>query len=104
MRVAYYAHYLNWFEAGRSDLLRESGVSYRDLESHGVFLPVVEAHCRYLKPAHYDDLLRILTKVSQAKRTRLLFEYEVRRIGSQGRRVDRGGPGEPGEPGARWAR
>ncbi len=80
MRVAYYAHYLNWFEVGRSNLLRESGVSYREVEGQGVFLPVVEAHCRYLKPARYDDLLRVITKVSQAKRARLLFEYEVRRI------------------------
>ncbi len=83
MRVAYYAHYLNWFEVARSNLLRESGVSYREVESQGVFLPVLEAHCRYLKPAHYDDLLRIVTKVSQAKRARLLFEYEVRRISDQ---------------------
>ena len=92
MRVAYYAHYLNWFEAGRSNLLRKSGLSYRDLESQGVFLPVIEAHCRYLKPAHYDDLLRILTKVSQAKRTCLLFEYKVRRIGIQGSPIKRDGP------------
>lgn len=80
MQIAYYAHYLNWFEVGRSNLLRESGVSYRDVESQGVFLPVVEAHCRYLKPARYDDLLRIITKVSQAKRARLLFEYEIHRV------------------------
>lgn len=83
MRVAYYAHYLNWFEVGRSNLLRESGVSYREVESQGVFLPVVEAHCCYLKPARYDDLLRIITKVSQPKRARLLFEYEIHRIGPQ---------------------
>ena len=83
MRVVYYTHYLNWFEVGRSNLLRESGVSYREVESQGVFLTVVEAHCRYLKPARYDDLLRIITKVSQPKRARLLFEYEIHRIRPQ---------------------
>ena len=81
MRVAYYAHYLNWFEVGRSNLLRERGVSYREVETQGIFLPVVEAHCRYLKPARYDDLLRIVTKVSQAQGARLSFEYEIRRTG-----------------------
>ena len=83
MRVAYYAHYLNWFEVGRSHLLRELGMSYRKVEQEAVFLPVVEAHCRYLKPARYDDLLRITTKVSQPKRARLLFEYEVHRAGDE---------------------
>jgi len=79
MRVAYYAHYLNWFEVGRSHLLRELGMSYSKIEREAVFLPVVEAHCRYLKPARYDDLLRITTRVSQPKGARLLFEYEVHR-------------------------
>jgi acyl-CoA thioester hydrolase len=79
MRVAYYAHYLNWFEVGRSHLLRELGMSYRRIEREAMFLPVVEAHCRYLKPARYDDLLRVTTKVSKPKGARLLFEYEVHR-------------------------
>ena len=79
MRVVYYAHYLNWFEVGRSHLLRELGMSYRRIEREAMFLPVVEAHCRYLKPARYDDLLLVTTKVSKPKGARLLFEYEVHR-------------------------
>jgi len=79
MRVAYYAHYLNWFEVGRSHLLREIGMSYREIEGEALFLPVVEAHCRYWKPARYDDLLRITTKLSPPKGARLLFEYEIHR-------------------------
>jgi len=83
MRVAYYAHYLNWFEVGRSSLLRELGMSYRDIEREAIFLPVVESHCRYLKPARYDDLLRITTRVSRPKGARLLFEYEIHRVPDQ---------------------
>jgi acyl-CoA thioester hydrolase len=79
MRVAYYAHYLNWFEVGRSHLLRELGMSYRKIEGEALFLPVVEAHCRYVKPARYDDLHRITTKLSLPKGARLLFEYEIYR-------------------------
>ena len=79
MRVAYYAHYLNWFEVGRSHLLRELGMSYRKIEREAVFLPVVESHCLYLRPARYDDLLRVTTRVSRPKGARLLFEYEIHR-------------------------
>jgi acyl-CoA thioester hydrolase len=80
MRVAYYAHYLNWFEVGRSNLLRQLGMSYREIERQSVFLPVVESHCRYLNPARYDDLLRITTNVSRPTRARLLFEYQIHRV------------------------
>lgn len=77
MGVVYHAHYFNWFEVGRTDLLRQMGMSYRELETDQVFLPVVEAECRYVKPARYDDLLRITTSVSRIHRTRLRFGYEI---------------------------
>lgn len=81
MCVAYYAHYFTWFEVGRSDLLRQLGMSYREIEDESVFLPVVESHCRYIKPARYDDLLQVTTQVSQPGRARLFFEYQVHRVG-----------------------
>ncbi len=83
MGVAYYAHYLNWFEVGRSDLLRRLGMSYRDMEAQSVFLPVVEAHCRYLQSARYDDLLRVTTRLAKSDSRRLNFEYAVHRVGDE---------------------
>lgn len=83
MGVAYYAHYLAWFEVGRSDLLRRLGMSYRDMEAQSVFLPVVEAHCRYLKSARYDDLLRVTTRLVKPDRRRLHFEYKVHRLADE---------------------
>lgn len=83
MGFAYYAHYFVWFEVGRSDLLRQLGMSYREVERESVFFPVVEAHCSYLKPARYDDLLQITTRAARRERVRLLFEYEVRRLESE---------------------
>jgi acyl-CoA thioester hydrolase len=61
MGQAYYGNYLRWFEHGRSEWFRACGMSYRGLEEKGVYLPVIEAHCRYRKPAFYDDILTIVT-------------------------------------------
>src|SRR5205807_7689876 len=61
MGVVYYANYLVWFEVGRTDLLRESGWSYREMETDGYGLPVIEAHCMYRESARYDDELEVRT-------------------------------------------
>jgi len=79
MGQAYYGNYLKWFEVGRAEWFRCSGTSYRQLESSGIYLPVIEAHCYYLKPAFYDDALSICTRFSFAGPARLRFDYEVKR-------------------------
>ena len=61
MGVVYYANYLVWFEVGRTDLLRESGWNYREMEKEGYALPVIEAHCTYRESAKYDDDLEVRT-------------------------------------------
>lgn len=80
MGVVYYANYFAWFEVGRADHLRQKGMSYRELESQSLYLPVVDAQCRYIKPAHYDDLLQITTKAHMPNRARVHFEYEIHRL------------------------
>jgi acyl-CoA thioester hydrolase len=77
MGQAYYSNYLRWFEAGRAEWFRSCGMSYRELEEKGVFLPVVEAHCAYKKPAFYDDMLLIATEFKLVGPARLRFDYEV---------------------------
>ena len=81
MGQAYYGNYLKWFEVGRAEWFRARGMSYREVESRGVFLPVVEAHCSYRKPAFYDDILYIATSFEFAGPARLKFEYEITRDG-----------------------
>lgn len=80
MGVAYYANYFAWFEVGRADHFRQSGTTYRELERRSLFLPVVEAHCKYMKPACYDDLLQVTTRSTVENRVRIRFDYEIRRI------------------------
>ena len=79
MGVVYYANYFVWFEVGRTDLLRHAGWTYREMESAGVSLPVIDAHCAYHQPARYDDELEIRAGGSLMSQVRVAFEYEVRR-------------------------
>ena len=77
MGVVYYANYFVWFEVGRTDLLRSTGSTYRELEAEGVALPVIEANCAYLRPARYDDELEIHTAGRFVSPIRVEFTYEV---------------------------
>lgn len=78
MGVAYHAHYFAWFELGRTELMRELGHSYHDLEEHeGILFPVREARARYRAPARYDDELAIRTRVSEVGGARVRFDYRI---------------------------
>ena len=79
MGVVYYANYLVYFERLRNELVRAGGRSYRQWEEEGINLPVVEAHCDYLKPARYDDLITISGRLAEVKKVRLRINCEVRR-------------------------
>jgi acyl-CoA thioester hydrolase len=90
MGVVYYANYLVWFEVARTDLLRTSGWSYREMEADGFSLPVVEARCDYLAPARYDDELEIRTTGTLLSPVRLRFDYDVFLSGGSDRLLARG--------------
>lgn len=77
MGVVYHGNYLNWFEVGRTELLRDLGESYRTVEEKGLMLPVMDIVIRYLKPAKYDDLLNICTKIVHYSGVKLTFAYEI---------------------------
>jgi acyl-CoA thioester hydrolase len=77
MGVVYYANYLVWFEVGRADLLRSLGWTYREMEVAGIQLPVIEAHCEYLKPARYDDEIEVRTEGRMLSPVRMEFQYQV---------------------------
>jgi len=80
MGVVYYANYLRWFEAGRTEFLRAKGLSYSEFEAREkLILPVVEAGVTYRQPARYDDLVAVETRLAEARRASARFEYEVKR-------------------------
>jgi len=77
MAIVYYSNYLKLFEIGRTEWLREQGITYREVESRGFFLPVTEAYLKYWKPAVYDDLLTIETSIGFVKRASTSFDYTI---------------------------
>jgi acyl-CoA thioester hydrolase len=80
MGVVYYANYLRWFEAGRTEFLRAKGLSYGEFEAREkLMLPVTEAGLTYLMPARYDDLVAIEVSLVRVKRASARFHYAVRR-------------------------
>ncbi len=77
MGYCYYGNYAQFYEVGRVEALRNLGYSYRSLEESGIMLPVLEFKIKYLKPAYYDDLLKVKTTVHDIKGARILFTYEM---------------------------
>jgi acyl-CoA thioester hydrolase len=78
MGVVYYANYFVWFEVARTEWLRAHGWTYREMEESGVLLPVIEAHCEYLRPARYDDEIEVHAEGQRASLARIAFAYDVR--------------------------
>ncbi|MBP3558027.1 MAG: acyl-CoA thioesterase [Thermoguttaceae bacterium] len=82
MGVVYHGNYFTYFEMGRTELLREAtGVSYRDVEESATKMVVVKAECSFIKPAKYDDLLTLKTRVLRTTRASLEHEYRLFRDG-----------------------
>ncbi len=80
MNVVYYANYLVWFEVGRTELCRDYGFNYRDMEREdGLCIIVAEARCRYKAPARYDDEIEVRTCLRETRKRVLIFDYEVYR-------------------------
>jgi acyl-CoA thioester hydrolase len=79
MGIVYHGSYLPWFEIGRTTLLKEIGLPYRQLEADGFRLPVLEVSAKYLRPAVYDDALTIITTMREKPLLRIRLEYEVKR-------------------------
>ena len=77
MQVVYYANYFVYFERVRNEMLRESGLTYSQMEKRGLLLPVVEAHCVYRLPAVYDDLVDIVGWFETGTATRIRIVCEI---------------------------
>src|SRR5947209_16359325 len=82
MGFLHHANYFVYFEQGRTELLRQRGESYRDIEDAGHFLVIVDIGCRFKRPAHYDDLLTLRTTVERVTHVKIIHKYEVFRDGT----------------------
>ena len=77
MKYVYYGNYAQYFEVARVELFRSLGISYDEIESQGIWLPVSEYSIKYLKPALYDEVLEIHTFIKKIPGVRVEFEYEI---------------------------
>ena len=78
MGVVYHANYLIWFEVGRVELMRAMGFEYKTMETEDdCHIVVAEAHCRYEKPARYDEVLRVRTRIAEWRNRIVKFSYEI---------------------------
>lgn len=77
MGIAYNAHYLTWFEIGRTELMRSAGFPYREVEEQGVNLPLVGTAFRLRAPVSYDDVLNTRTWIQEVRSRAITFAYEI---------------------------
>lgn len=88
MGVVYHGRYLEWFEAARTEMLRDHGLPYKDLENQGFSLPVIKVCCRYHKPVRYDDQAVIQTLLTELNPLKLKLEYRLFVKGDPSLRVE----------------
>lgn len=77
MGFVYYGNYPQYYEVARADAMRNLGMTYREMEEKGVVMPIATMQIKYIRPAHYDDLLTIKTIVPGLPASRMHFDYEV---------------------------
>ena len=78
MGVVYHSNYFPYFESARAESIRQLGFTYADMEMMGVIMPVIDVHCRYLRPAKYDDLLTVKTILKELPvHHKIEFHHEV---------------------------
>lgn len=77
MGIVYHTNYIKWFEIGRSEIFRQLGLFYSEIEKHGFNFPVTEVYCNYLLPAKYDQLLFVETRIDYISRVVIKFFYNI---------------------------
>jgi acyl-CoA thioester hydrolase len=78
MGIIHHSVYPVWFEAARTEFIKELGVSYSNCEKKGLRLPLIELKCKYIKPAYYEDVILVEASVTKATPVRLVISYTVR--------------------------
>jgi acyl-CoA thioester hydrolase len=79
MGVLHHANYITYFEIGRTELLRSTGISYKDLEDQGILMVIVKIGVRYRRPAKYDDVLTLRTRTTRSSGAKIEHVYQLLR-------------------------
>lgn len=77
MGYVYYGNYARFYEIGRTELMRSLGIHYKSMEERGIMMPVISMEARYLRPAKYDDLIEIRTRIRKLNDKEIVFETTI---------------------------
>ena len=77
MGIIHHSVYPVWFEAARTEYIKQSGMTYTQLEKQGIMLPLAELSCRYFRPVHYEDEVIIITDTLKVSAAKIVFGYRV---------------------------
>ncbi|GAA0081219.1 MULTISPECIES: acyl-CoA thioesterase [Clostridium] len=77
MRVVHHSNYYPWFEIGRTEFTKATGMKYTDIENIGVMMPLTESYCKYMKPAKYEDEIIIETSIEKLTPVKIIFSYKI---------------------------
>jgi len=77
MGYVYYGNYATYYEVARVEALRQIGLSYKELESKGIMMPVLDSYSKFSRPGKYDELLTIQVSIPQLPKVKILFEYKI---------------------------
>ena len=88
MGIVHHSNYIRYYEVARTEMLREFGTTYRQMERDGVMLPVLDVHSSYGAPAYDDDLLTVRVTLAELPKVRMRFDFEIYR--ENGERINTG--------------
>lgn len=84
----YNGNYATYYEVGRTESLRQMGRTYKEIEEEGIVMPLLNQFSKFIRPARYDDLLTIITRIPELPNTRIRFEYEI--YNQDGQKINEG--------------
>ncbi len=77
MGIVHHSNYYVWFEVGRTEFITFSGMSYSEMESRDILIPLIDSYCKYIEPARYGDEVIIRTFIEDMSSVKVKFKYEV---------------------------
>ncbi|EGD49227.1 thioesterase superfamily protein [Ruminiclostridium papyrosolvens DSM 2782] len=90
MGIVHHSNYPVWFEVGRTEFIKQCGISYSRVESKGIMLPLLEVHCKFISSSTYEDKIIVRTSIKSFSKTRLNFKYEVFKSDNMDNPITRG--------------
>lgn len=96
-RVAHHSSYVPWLEEARTEMLRQFGISYADMEAAGAFLVITKLEIKYRRPIRYDDIIEVAVSAQPAGAIRIRHSYEVRLVERMGKAPDTSDPSVPAD-------